>query len=218
MLDVDSENDPFELYDVLDRIKSVLETRRYEFINLSVGPALPIEDDDVHGWTSYFDEFLSGGTTLATIAVGAGIRTHLRNTIWPLSVRALLVHSAECPSDNHIEHGWGRIPHEIEDVLLCRDDTVRVLYQGELSLAKYRRARIPVPAKTMAGMVSIESHLLLHMPGRSAGSRQLHANGLDILFRPNEDDLGEDALHPGSDSFFQLRRLSPPSASFAMTR
>ena len=55
---------------MLDRIDKVLVEKEYDFINLSIGPQLPIEDDDVHAWTAVIDERLSRGTTLATIAVG----------------------------------------------------------------------------------------------------------------------------------------------------
>lgn len=61
---------PYELYDVLDRIIDVLSTTEYDFINLSLGPSLPIDDDEVHAWTAVLDEFLSKGSILATVAVG----------------------------------------------------------------------------------------------------------------------------------------------------
>jgi hypothetical protein len=61
---------PFELYEVLDRIMNVLETNNYDFLNLSLGPYLPIDDLEVHAWTALLDTHLCDGTTLATIAVG----------------------------------------------------------------------------------------------------------------------------------------------------
>lgn len=61
---------PYELYEVLDRISNVLATKHYDFINISLGPTLPIEDDEVHAWTAVLDEHLADGETLATIAVG----------------------------------------------------------------------------------------------------------------------------------------------------
>ncbi len=70
VLDDSSEDDPFELYDVIRRIESVLAQNDYDFINLSIGPSLPIEDDEVHLWTAFLDQHLADGRTLATIAVG----------------------------------------------------------------------------------------------------------------------------------------------------
>jgi len=48
----------------------VLLSRQYEFINLSLGPDLPIEDSDVHAWTAVIDDLLGDGDTFMTIAVG----------------------------------------------------------------------------------------------------------------------------------------------------
>jgi len=59
-----------DLYDVLARIQSVLQQRRYDFVNLSLGPRLPIEDNEVHAWTAVLDEHLSDGNTVLTVAVG----------------------------------------------------------------------------------------------------------------------------------------------------
>ena len=70
VLDANSYTDPFELYEVLERVKSVLSQGNYEFFNLSLGPALAIDDDDVHAWTAVLDEHLSDGRSLATIAAG----------------------------------------------------------------------------------------------------------------------------------------------------
>ncbi len=62
--------DPLELYRTLGLIEEVLLSRQYQFINLSLGPDLPIEDTDVHAWTSVIDDLLSDGETLMTVAVG----------------------------------------------------------------------------------------------------------------------------------------------------
>ncbi len=70
VLDSESQNDPYELYDTLARIRDILQSRKYSFVNLSIGPALSVEDHDVHAWTAVLDELLSNGETLATIAVG----------------------------------------------------------------------------------------------------------------------------------------------------
>lgn len=64
------EEDPLELYRTLGLIEQVLLSRQYEFINLSLGPDIPIEDTDVHAWTSVIDDLLSDGETFMTIAIG----------------------------------------------------------------------------------------------------------------------------------------------------
>lgn len=71
VLDADICNEhPLELYRTLGLIEEVLLSRQYQFINLSLGPNLPIEDSEVHAWTSVIDDLLSDGETLMTIAVG----------------------------------------------------------------------------------------------------------------------------------------------------
>lgn len=64
------EDDSLELYDALKIIENALSKNSYEFANFSVGPSLPIEDHDVHAWTSVIDNLLAKGGTLATVAVG----------------------------------------------------------------------------------------------------------------------------------------------------
>lgn len=70
VLDTESQNDPFELYEVLERITAVLDATPYQFYNLSIGPTLPVDDDDVHAWTAVLDEKLGEGGAVATIAAG----------------------------------------------------------------------------------------------------------------------------------------------------
>lgn len=71
VLDDDTETeDPLELYRTLGFIEETLLSRQYQFINLSLGPYLPIEDKEVHAWTSVIDDLLSDGDTFMTVAVG----------------------------------------------------------------------------------------------------------------------------------------------------
>lgn len=70
VLDAASESDPFELYEVLERIKTVLDAQAYEFVSLSIGPTLPVDDEEVHAWTAVLDDHLSDGRCLTTIAAG----------------------------------------------------------------------------------------------------------------------------------------------------
>lgn len=65
-----SGEDPLELYRTLTHIEDILISRQYEFINISLGPDLPIEDDEIHPWTSLLDSYLADGETFLTIAAG----------------------------------------------------------------------------------------------------------------------------------------------------
>lgn len=59
-----------DLFDVLDRIENTLKANQYKYINLSLGPRLPVDDDEVHVWTSVLDSLLQDGSCLATVAIG----------------------------------------------------------------------------------------------------------------------------------------------------
>ena len=63
------DTDP-DLFDVLSRIENVLKEKKYKYVNISLGPRLAVEDDDVHVWTSVIDSLLQDGHCLATIAIG----------------------------------------------------------------------------------------------------------------------------------------------------
>jgi len=63
------DKDP-DLFDVLNRIESVLKLNKYKYINLSLGPRIAIDDDDVNVWTSVLDSYFQSGSCLATVAIG----------------------------------------------------------------------------------------------------------------------------------------------------
>lgn len=67
--------DPHHVADVIDRIISSLKASRddgdpYSLANLSLGPRLPILDDDPHEWTVRLDDYLSLGDLFMTVAAG----------------------------------------------------------------------------------------------------------------------------------------------------
>lgn len=63
-------DDPIAMYKVLNNIENVLESYPFHYVNLSLGPDLPIEDDDVSTWTSVLDQILSSKDMLLSVAVG----------------------------------------------------------------------------------------------------------------------------------------------------
>ena len=68
--------------------------------------------------------------------LATGVRAHFGANINHLAIRALLIHTCEKGEHNHKEIGWGRVARSLDDIVLCDDDTVRVVYQGEISPAK----------------------------------------------------------------------------------
>lgn len=302
--DKNSGNDPLELFDVLERIRDTLESSpKFDFINLSLGPSLPIEDDDVHAWTAVLDEYLADGSCVATIAVGndgeadpseqlnriqvpsdvvnglsigacdkvgsdwkrasyssvgpgrspgivkpdllsfggcaaspymvlggtdglecrpqrgtsfaaphalrvgTGVKANFGAALESLAVRTLLIHTAEPGDEPQHEIGWGRIRDTIDDIIICPDGAVRVVYQGELTASKYLRAEIPLPDVALRGMVSITATCCFATEIDSAHPGSYTRSGLEIFFRPNAGVVPENAAHAKTQSFFSQSRL-----------
>lgn len=299
VLDDDPNQDLHQLYEVLQRIKAVLASHEYDFINLSIGPCLPIEDDEVHAWTAVLDDILSRSSTLAAIAVGndgesdsvtgldrvqvpsdcvnalavgacdtteadwqrapyssvgpgrspglikpdlvgfggsmarpfvvlnheldakltttggtsfatpsivrmaSGVRAHFGAGLNHLAIRALLVHTAETSDLEPREIGWGRCAQGLNAIVLCADDEVRIVYQGDISPAKYIRASVPVPPDEIRGMVNLKatvcykSQIDPHHPGNYTRA------GLEMRFRPHADKFKDDKqAHANTKPFF----------------
>jgi hypothetical protein len=113
------------------------------------------------------------------------------------------VHGTE-PTDLPMhEVGRGRCARDLESLVLCDDDSVRVVYQGTISAAKYIRAPIPMPADTLTGKAVITATLCYttnidpHHPGNYTRA------GLEATFRPHGDRRTRaDQVHPDSKPFF----------------
>ncbi|MBI2848476.1 MAG: S8 family peptidase [Chloroflexi bacterium] len=61
-----------EYVDVIDRITAFLDSHSndYKLVNLSIGPNIPIEDDDISYWTIALDQRFAPGRYLVTVAAG----------------------------------------------------------------------------------------------------------------------------------------------------
>ena len=102
---------PLELYRTLGLIEEVLLSRQYQFINLSLGPDLPIEDTDVHAWTSVIDDLLSDGDTFMTVAVGNnGAMDHASGNA-RVQVPSDCVNAIAVGATNDTENNWARAPY-----------------------------------------------------------------------------------------------------------
>ena len=100
--------DPYELYRTLAHIEEVLLSRRYQFLNLSLGPDLPIEDSDVHAWTAVLDTLLSDGETLMTVAVGNNGERDSLDGLNRIQVPSDSVNALSVGASNHSTADWAR--------------------------------------------------------------------------------------------------------------
>ena len=106
VLDPNINDSDVDLFDVLIRIKSVLEQKHYDYVNLSLGPRLPVDDDDVHVWTSTLEEILATGETLCTIAVGND--GHLPAQLNRIQPPADLVNGLSVGAATSLSEDWER--------------------------------------------------------------------------------------------------------------
>ena len=308
VLDKNSYDDSFELYEVLERVKAVLAQRNYEFVNLSIGPALAVDDEDVHAWTAVLDEHLSDGRTFVTIAAGntgedpedpilqtwrvqvpsdcvngltvgacdrrdgnwaratysskgpgrspgivksdvlafggsvrqpfwvtdpdangsalatAGtsyaaplamrsalaVRAHLGPVLGPLAIKALLIHSTDPGTHLRNEYGWGRVPTDLNPLVICPDGCVRVVYQDEITAAHYRRIQLPLPKQRLSGKVHITATFCFATSVDPEHPGNYTKSGLSIVFRPNRSRFNRaEAIHPATAPFFCPADLYP---------
>ena len=74
-----------------------------------------------------------------------------------LAILALLVRTAEAGGSEKREIGWGRCAQDLNEIVLCADDEVRIVYQGKISPAKYVRAPIQSPQEEIKGKVTAKA-------------------------------------------------------------
>lgn len=290
--------DPFELYRMLGHVEEILLSRAFDFVNLSLGPVLAVEDDDVHAWTALIDDLLSDGETLMTVAVGnngesdwdsgnarvqvpgdavnalavgasdgtavgwrraaysaigpgrspgrikpdllafgggpanyfrfagagsspdlvpgsgtslaspfalrqaVSIRALLGDSLSPLAIRALLLHSVDDAALDRREVGWGNLPASLDDVVVSGDGVARVVYQGEIKPGKYIRAQVPIPLDGIDGMVTLSATFAFASPVDTQSPDVYTRAGLEIRFRPDLQKFKDGARTPTSRSFF----------------
>ena len=111
VFDQNSRGDDFELFDVIHRIEEVLAQRPYNFVNLSIGPDLPIEDDEIHAWTAFIDSHLQDGRTLLTTAVGNNGRFDPASGNARIQVPADSVNALAIGAANSRAKTWRRAPY-----------------------------------------------------------------------------------------------------------
>ncbi|MBA4071448.1 MAG: peptidase S8 and S53, subtilisin, kexin, sedolisin [Gemmatimonas sp.] len=294
-----SHEDPLELYRTLGHVEEVLLSRQYEFINLSLGPALPVDDTDVHAWTSVIDEILSDGNTFLTVAAGnngaqdrasgnariqvpadcvnavavgaansttslwrradysamgpgrspgvvkpdllgfggeggeyfhvlspganpelsaqlgtsfsaplvlrnaVGVRAVLGPSMSPLAIKALLVHSAETAGHPASEVGWGRVPESLDAIIVSPPGVARVVYQGELRPGKYLRAKVPMPATGIRGLVTLRATFCFASRIDPQDTVAYTKAGLQVTLRPNVESVREGAQNAKTKAFFE---------------
>ena len=83
----------------------------YEFVNISLGPRMPVDDDDVHVWTAELDALLSNGKILATIAVGNDGEADAQADLDRIQVPADCVNGMSVGAADSLGPDWARAPY-----------------------------------------------------------------------------------------------------------
>lgn len=100
-----------EALDLLDRIEDVLESHRYDFINISLGPDYSLDDDDISLWTARLDQILASGETVATIAGGNNGERDRENGFHRVQPPADGVNMLAVGASDGFASDWRRAPY-----------------------------------------------------------------------------------------------------------
>lgn len=280
-------------YRVLRRVQDVMETGSHDIFNLSLGPDLSVDDDEVHAWTSTLDALAADGSRLIiaaagnngdspaplcriqvpgdgvnclcvgaadepgegwqrapysakgpgrrpgvtkpdVVAFGGGDNTAFRvirrrgaghtldnetgtsfaaplvtraatalrslfsANLQPLTLKCLLIHTANPAGHTTEDVGWGRIAAEA-DLPICPDNTARVIYQGELPPKQFLRARIPIP-KNLTGRIEITATICYATEVRASDPLNYTNSGVEVSYRPNANKraINKDTKKPST--------------------
>jgi subtilisin family serine protease len=289
-------------FSVLRRIRDVIETGSYDLINLSLGPNAPVDDGEVHLWTSTLDDLASDGSRLIVVAAGnngedpdpvcrvqapadgvncfgvgasdrrhpdwkrasysakgpgrrpgvkkpdvvafggsaheginvlrvrgggyvlaeemgtsyaaplvtrtaVGVRSVFGSHLQPLTLKCLLIHTADPGVHPEVDVGWGHILSE-KQIVECPPGMARVLYQGTLTPRKFRRARLPIP-KGLDGMITITATVCYATEISAADPVNYTNSGVAIRFRPDariykvNPETNKRSVNAETDGFFK---------------
>ena len=100
----------FEYFEIIDRITSHLDQNesRYGFVNLSIGPDIPITDDDVSYWTSALDQRFARFQSVLTVAVGNTGSRDAASGLNRLQPPADAINALSVGATNRLDNPWQR--------------------------------------------------------------------------------------------------------------
>lgn len=148
------------------------------------------------------------GTSFAApyvLRTAVGIRAVLGEAVVPLTVKALIVHAAESPeleaSADPLDIGWGRVPQDLNDIIMCGDGVARIIYQGVLRPGKFLRAPVPLPPVQLQGNVQLHATFCYASPVDVQDTGAYTKAGLSVTFRPHAGRK-KPGKEPAPKSFF----------------
>ncbi len=162
------------------------------FITLSDGTVIALEATE---GTSF--------SAPSVLRLAAGVRAHFGADLSTLAIRALLVHTTETCQFACEDVGRGRIARSVQDIVLCDDDTIRVVYQDAIEPTRYIRAPIPVPSSVLPGKVLVTATLCFPTGVDPHHPSNYTRAGLEPTFRPHDlKRKSSKQIHADTKSFF----------------
>lgn len=185
VLDEESGEDGFEIIDVLDRISEHLLNNDYDLANISLGPDLSVEDDEVTLWTATLDNIFSKGNCVATVAVGNNGKRDAdsglnriqvpADAVNVLSVGATNINGDEWKRADYSAFGPGRCPGRTKPDLMAfggsREEPFQVLSMngGELDIDGQcgTSYAAPLTLRSIAGLKAVLGKDVSHLSLRA---------------------------------------------------
>lgn len=151
------------------------------------------------------------GTSFASpylLRNAVGIRAIMGAELTPLAIKALLVHAADPSTHNKLEVGWGKVPEDLRDIIVCPSGIARVVYQGELKPGKYLRASLPLPTGGLTGNIKLKATFCYASPTDPQDACSYTRAGLETVFRPNGEKIKEGKANAETKGFFDMRKYA----------
>lgn len=151
------------------------------------------------------------GTSFAApyvLRTAVGVRAVLGEAVHPLTIKALMIHAAHNDPGAHADEvGWGRIPTDLNEIIMCGDGEARILYQGLLRPGKYLRAPVPLPKAPLSGRVSLSATFCYASPVDVEDAAAYTKAGLTIAFRPHSEKAKKGAKSATTRPFFSQQEF-----------
>ncbi|HEY1544965.1 MAG TPA: hypothetical protein VGG01_21415 [Xanthobacteraceae bacterium] len=120
-----------------------------------------------------------------------------------------MLHAADSGGHDKAEVGWGRMPADLDEIVLTDEYTAHIVYQGELRPASWVRMQIPIPRDPMSGMVEITATFCFATSTDPQDPLNYTRSGIEVRFRPHDQKRKDPKqIHPDSSFFFQAKDLS----------
>jgi hypothetical protein len=123
-----------------------------------------------------------------------------------------MVHHSVPGRNSSREVGWGRIPEELDQLVICPDGEVTILYQGNLEPSQFIRFPIPVPRDPFLSQLRIRATFSLISPVDPEDPLNYTRAGIGVTFRPRTTG------HPGYNAYGRVRAAHPSGRFFRSDR